>query len=174
MTRPLQNGVGPARPSGLSALLLAVGNGYRAALMVPTEILADQLLTTLSQFLRGLPVKCAMLTSRLSKKERDKTVEAVRRGEVDIVVGTHALLESDVWFPKLKFAVIDEQHRFGVRQRTTLRQKSALLDLLVMTATPIPRTLALALYGDLDVSTLDEMPPNKTTAQTFHARRNRP
>jgi ATP-dependent DNA helicase RecG len=170
MTRLLQGDVGSGKTVvALSALLLAVENGYQGALMVPTEILADQHMATMSQFLKGLPVRCAMLTSRLSKREREKTVEAVRAGEVDIIVGTHALLESDVQFPRLKLAVIDEQHRFGVRQRTTLRQKSALLDLLVMTATPIPRTLALALYGDLDVSTLDEMPPNKRAAQTFHA-----
>ncbi|MBI5625264.1 MAG: ATP-dependent DNA helicase RecG [Elusimicrobia bacterium] len=170
MTRLLQGDVGSGKTVvALSALLLAVENGFQAALMVPTEILADQHMATMTQFLKGLPVRCAMLTSRLSKKEREKTVEAVRRGEADIVVGTHALLEGDVQFPKLKVAVIDEQHRFGVRQLTTLRQKSGLLDLLVMTATPIPRTLALALYGDLDVSTLDEMPPNKTTAQTYLA-----
>ncbi|MBI4676760.1 MAG: ATP-dependent DNA helicase RecG [Elusimicrobia bacterium] len=169
MTRLLQGDVGSGKTVvALSALLLAVENGCQGAFMVPTEILADQHMVTLSQFLKGLPVRCAMLTSRLSKRERDRTIEAVRRGEVAILVGTHALLESDVSFPRLRLAVIDEQHRFGVRQRTTLRQKSALLDLLVMTATPIPRTLALALYGDLDVSTLDEMPPNKSTAQTFH------
>jgi ATP-dependent DNA helicase RecG len=114
-------------------------------------------------------VKTALLSSRLKPKERAATLEAVRRGEVDIIVGTHALLEGDVQFPRLRLAVIDEQHRFGVRQRATLRQKSSLLDLLVMTATPIPRTLALALYGDLDVSTLDELPPGKTTVRTLPA-----
>jgi ATP-dependent DNA helicase RecG len=170
MTRLLQGDVGSGKTVvALSALLLAVENGYQSAFMAPTEILADQHLTTMRAFLRGLPVRTAMLTSRLKPKERESVLAAVRRGEVDILVGTHALLESDVQFPRLRLAVIDEQHRFGVRQRTTLRQKSSLLDLLVMTATPIPRTLALALYGDLDVSTLDEMPPGKTTAKTLHA-----
>ncbi|MBI5211441.1 MAG: ATP-dependent DNA helicase RecG [Elusimicrobia bacterium] len=169
MTRLLQGDVGSGKTVvALSALLLAVENGCQGALMVPTEILADQHMATIGKFLEGLDVKTAMLTSRLSKKEREKTVAAVAAGETDIIVGTHALLEMDVQFPRLRFAVIDEQHRFGVRQRTTLRQKSLLLDLLIMTATPIPRTLALALYGDLDVSTLDEMPPDKTTAHTFH------
>ena len=168
MTRLLQGDVGSGKTVvALSALLLAVENGGQAAFMAPTEILADQHLATMRKFLRGLPVRTAMLTSRLKPKERAATLSAVRRGEVDILVGTHALLESDVQFPRLRLAVIDEQHRFGVRQRATLRQKSSLMDLLVMTATPIPRTLALALYGDLDVSTLDEMPPGKTTARTF-------
>ncbi len=170
MTRLLQGDVGSGKTVvALSALLLAVENGAQGALMVPTEILADQHFTTLRRFLRGLSVKTAMLTSRLSKKEREAVLTRVRTGEVDLLVGTHALLEEDVQFPRLRLAVIDEQHRFGVRQRTSLRQKGSLLDLLVMTATPIPRTLALALYGDLDVSTLDEMPPGKTTARTVRA-----
>ncbi|MBI5239473.1 MAG: ATP-dependent DNA helicase RecG [Elusimicrobia bacterium] len=169
MTRLLQGDVGSGKTVvALAALLLAVENGYQGAFMAPTEILADQHLSTMKGFLKGLPVRAAMLTSRLRPKEREATLAKVRRGEVDILVGTHALLEEDVDFPRLRLAVIDEQHRFGVRQRATLRQKSSLLDLLIMTATPIPRTLALALYGDLDVSTLDELPPGKTTAKTFH------
>ncbi len=170
MTRLLQGDVGSGKTVvALAALLLAVENGYQGAFMAPTEILADQHLATIKGFLKGLGVKAAMLTSRLTKAEREKTLSAVRKGEVDILIGTHALLEEDVQFPRLKLIVIDEQHRFGVRQRNTLRQKGSLLDLLVMTATPIPRTLALALYGDLDVSTLDEMPPGKVTAETAHA-----
>ena len=170
MTRLLQGDVGSGKTVvALSALLLAVENGFQGAFMAPTEILADQHLATMKGFLRDLPVRLAMLTSRLKAKEREQTLAAVRRGEVDILVGTHALLEEDVRFPRLRLAVIDEQHRFGVRQRATLRQKSSILDLLIMTATPIPRTLALALYGDLDVSTLDEMPPGKTTARTVRA-----
>jgi ATP-dependent DNA helicase RecG len=170
MTRLLQGDVGSGKTVvALSALLLAVENGYQGAFMAPTEILADQHLATMKGFLKDLPVRTAMLTSRLKAKERAQTLAALRRGEVDILVGTHALLQEDVQFPRLRLAVIDEQHRFGVRQRATLRQKSSLLDLLVMTATPIPRTLALALYGDLDVSTLDELPPGKTTARTLHA-----
>ncbi len=169
MTRLLQGDVGSGKTVvALAALLLAVENGYQGAFMAPTEILADQHLSTMRGFLKGLPVRTAMLTSRLRPKEREAVLAAVRRGEIDILVGTHALLEGDVQFPRLRLAVIDEQHRFGVRQRATLRQKSSLVDLLIMTATPIPRTLALALYGDLDVSTLDELPPNKTTAKTYH------
>jgi len=127
-------------------------------------------MVTISRFLKGLPVRTALLTSRVPAKEREAILSALRKGEIDILIGTHALLEEDVQFPKLRLAVIDEQHRFGVRQRSTLRQKSSLLDLLIMTATPIPRTLALALYGDLDVSTLDEMPPGKVTAQTVFSK----
>lgn len=170
MTRLLQGDVGSGKTVvALAALLLAVENGAQGAFMAPTEILADQHMTTMARFLKGLPVRVAMLTSRVPPKERDRILQAARRGEVDIVVGTHALLEEDLQFPRLRLAVIDEQHRFGVRQRSTLRQKGSLLDLLVMTATPIPRTLALALYGDLDVSTIDEMPPGKATAETVHA-----
>jgi ATP-dependent DNA helicase RecG len=137
--------------------------------MAPTEILAEQHFGTIAKFLKGLPVRVELLTSRSKGQGREKMLERVRRGEVDILIGTHALLEEDVQFPHLKLVVIDEQHRFGVRQRATLRQKSSLLDLLIMTATPIPRTLALALFGDLDVSTLDQMPPGKVTAETFAA-----
>ena len=170
MTRLLQGDVGSGKTVvALAALLLAVENGYQGAFMAPTEILADQHAQTFASFLKGLPVRTAMLTSRVQARQRQEILSRVRRGEVDILIGTHALLEEDVQFPRLRLAVIDEQHRFGVRQRTTLRQKNLLLDLLVMTATPIPRTLALALYGDLDVSTLDELPPGKATAQTFHA-----
>jgi ATP-dependent DNA helicase RecG len=171
MTRLLQGDVGSGKTVvALSALLLAVENGYQGAFMAPTEILADQHMSTVSRFLKGMPVKTALLTSRVPAKEREAILSAVRQGGIDILVGTHALLEEDVQFPKLKLAVIDEQHRFGVRQRSTLRQKSSLLDLLIMTATPIPRTLALALYGDLDVSTLDEMPPGKVTAETVFSK----
>ncbi|PIR17884.1 MAG: ATP-dependent DNA helicase RecG [Elusimicrobia bacterium CG11_big_fil_rev_8_21_14_0_20_64_6] len=168
MTRLLQGDVGSGKTVvALSALLLAVENGGQAALMAPTEILADQHRATLDRFLKGLPVKVASLTSRVPKKEREKILAAVHAGEIDILVGTHALLEGGVGFPKLRIAVIDEQHRFGVRQRTTLRQKGNLIDLLVMTATPIPRTLALSLYGDLEASTIDEMPPGRTPIKTF-------
>ncbi len=167
MTRLLQGDVGSGKTVvALSALLLAVENGGQGALMAPTEILADQHRATLDRFLKGLPVRVVSLTSRVPKKERAKILERVAAGEVDIVVGTHAVLEDDVRFRDLRLAIVDEQHRFGVRQRTTLRQKGALIDLLVMTATPIPRTLALALYGDLEVSTIDELPPGRTPIKT--------
>ncbi|MBI4059817.1 MAG: ATP-dependent DNA helicase RecG [Elusimicrobia bacterium] len=168
MTRLLQGDVGSGKTVvALSALLLAVENGGQGALMAPTEILADQHRATLDRFLDGLPVRIASLTSRTPKKERARILAAAGAGEVDIVVGTHALLESGVSLPNLRLAVIDEQHRFGVRQRTTLRQKGSLIDLLVMTATPIPRTLALSLYGDLEASTIDEMPPGRAPIKTF-------
>ncbi len=168
MTRLLQGDVGSGKTVvALSALLLAVENGGQGALMAPTEILADQHRATLDRFLKDSPVRVASLTSRVPKKEREKILKAVRAGEIDILVGTHALLEGGIDFPKLRLAVIDEQHRFGVRQRTTLRQKGNLIDLLVMTATPIPRTLALSLYGDLEASTIDEMPPGRTPIKTF-------
>ena len=167
MTRLLQGDVGSGKTVvALSALLLAVENGGQGALMAPTEILADQHRLTLDRILKNLPVRVASLTSRVPKKEREKILEKIAKGEIDIVIGTHAVLEEDVRFKNLKIAVIDEQHRFGVRQRTTLRQKGALIDLLVMTATPIPRTLALALYGDLEVSTIDELPPGRTPIKT--------
>ena len=167
MTRLLQGDVGSGKTVvALSALLLAVENGGQGALMAPTEILAEQHNVTLGRFLKGLPVKVALLTSRVPKKEREKILAQIAEGSIDIVIGTHAILEEDVRFKNLKVAVIDEQHRFGVRQRTTLRQKGSLIDLLVMTATPIPRTLALALYGDLEVSTIDELPPGRTPIKT--------
>lgn len=173
MTRLLQGDVGSGKTVvALSALLLAVENGGQGALMAPTEILADQHRATLDRFLKGLPVRVASLTSRVPKKERAKIVERIAAGEIDIVVGTHAVLEEDVRFKSLRLAIVDEQHRFGVRQRTTLRQKGAQIDLLVMTATPIPRTLALALYGDLEVSTIDEMPPGRTPIKTALAPEN--
>ncbi len=168
MTRLLQGDVGSGKTVvALSALLLAVENGGQGVLMAPTEILADQHRATLDRFLKGLKVRVASLTSRVPKKEREKILTSIRAGEVDIVVGTHALLEGTVNFPRLRLAVIDEQHRFGVRQRTTLRQKGNLIDLLVMTATPIPRTLALSLYGDLEASTIDELPPGRPPIKTF-------
>jgi ATP-dependent DNA helicase RecG len=170
MTRLLQGDVGSGKTVvALSALLLAVENGGQGALMAPTEILAEQHRTTLDRVLKSLPVRVASLTSRVPKKERAKILERIAAGEVDIIVGTHALLEEDVRFKSLRLAVIDEQHRFGVRQRTTLRQKGSLIDLLVMTATPIPRTLALALYGDLEVSTIDELPPGRIPIRTVFA-----
>ena len=170
MTRLLQGDVGSGKTVvALSALLLAVENGGQGALMAPTEILAEQHRATLEKFLRGLPVRVVLLTSRVPRKEREQMLGAIAAGEADIVVGTHALLEEAVRFKSLKLAVIDEQHRFGVRQRATLRQKGSPIDLLVMTATPIPRTLALALYGDLEISTIDEMPPGRARVATARA-----
>ncbi len=168
MSRLLQGDVGSGKTAvAISAILLAVENGAQAALMAPSEILAEQHFATLSRLLSGLPVKIQILTSRLGSKERREALQKIKGGEVHITVGTHALLEENVVFKNLRLAVIDEQHRFGVRQRATLKRKGSLIDLLVMTATPIPRTLSLALYGDLDVSTLDQMPPGRIPPKTF-------
>ncbi|MFH1619506.1 MAG: ATP-dependent DNA helicase RecG, partial [bacterium] len=170
MTRLLQGDVGSGKTVvALSALLLAVENGFQGVFMAPTEILAEQHLITLTRFLKNLPVRFELLTSRVRPATRKKILEKTAAGEVDILVGTHALLEESVKFSKLKMAVIDEQHRFGVRQRTVLRQKADNpVDLLIMTATPIPRTLSLSLYGDLDVSILDQLPPGRRPVRTFH------
>ncbi|OGS04626.1 MAG: ATP-dependent DNA helicase RecG [Elusimicrobia bacterium RIFCSPLOWO2_12_FULL_59_9] len=170
MTRLLQGDVGSGKTVvALSALLLAVENGHQGALMAPTEVLAEQHYITLTRLLRGIGVKVGILTSRAAAAQRQKRLKEIAAGKIDIVVGTHAILEKEVQFPQLSMAVIDEQHRFGVRQRALLRNKGNLLDLLVMTATPIPRTLALSLYGDLDVSTLTEMPPGRIPVETIHA-----
>ena len=170
MTRLLQGDVGSGKTLvALAALLLAVENGGQGVLMAPTEVLAEQHMRTAERLLGKLPLKVALLTGRVTGKKREKLLEQVRRGEIDILVGTHALLEAEVAPPRLRLAVIDEQHRFGVRQRATLRQKGSLVDLLIMTATPIPRTLALSLYGDLDVSTIDEMPQGRVRIETVRA-----
>ncbi|MDE2039075.1 MAG: ATP-dependent DNA helicase RecG [Elusimicrobia bacterium] len=169
MTRLLQGDVGSGKTVvALAALLLAVENGHQGALMAPTEVLAEQHLATARRMLRGLPARVALLTSRVTGAKRKAVLAQLARGEIDLVIGTHALLETGVALPRLRLAVIDEQHRFGVRQRATLRQKGGpLIDLLIMTATPIPRTLALSLYGDLDVSTIDELPPGKARVETL-------
>ncbi|MFA6092417.1 MAG: ATP-dependent DNA helicase RecG [Elusimicrobiota bacterium] len=169
MTRLLQGDVGSGKTVvALSALLLAVENGYQGAFMAPTEILAEQHFWTIRRFLKDLPVGVEVLSSRVGAARRKKILAGLSSGDISLVVGTHSLLEGGVSIPKLKLAVIDEQHRFGVRQRATLRQKGPSIDLLLMTATPIPRTLSLALYGDLDVSTLDEMPPGRRYPTTRH------
>jgi ATP-dependent DNA helicase RecG len=167
MTRLLQGDVGSGKTVvAFSALLLAAENGLQGAFMAPTEILAEQHYRTLTQLAEGLPIKIALLTAGIKPKEKAATISGIKRGEITIVIGTHALLEENVFFRNLGAIVIDEQHRFGVRQRATLRRKGSLVDLLILTATPIPRTLALALYGDLDTSIIDEMPPGKARAKT--------
>ena len=169
MTRLLQGDVGSGKTVvAIAALLLAVENGYQGAFMAPTEILAGQHYWTFQKFLGDLPVRVELLTSSVPKKKRERLLAQAKTGEIDVLIGTHALLGDTVTFKNLRLAIIDEQHRFGVRQRTTLRQKGPPLDLLLMTATPIPRTLSLALYGDLDVSTIDEMPPGRVPAKTSH------
>jgi len=167
MTRLLQGDVGSGKTVvALSALLLAAENGWQGVFMAPTEILAEQHYLTLCKFLKNIPVKFELLLGRTKASERRKILERLQSGETSIAIGTHALLEEDVVFKNLSFVVIDEQHRFGVRQRALLRQKSASADLLIMTATPIPRTLALSLYGDLDVSIIDTLPPGRLPIET--------
>jgi ATP-dependent DNA helicase RecG len=167
MNRLLQGDVGSGKTIvALTAMLIAVENGYQAVFMAPTEILAEQHHRTLSSFLQGLPVNIRLLIGGQRKKLRRDILEDVQRGSANIVVGTHALLEETVEFSKLGLVVIDEQHRFGVLQRAELRQKGSNPDVMVMTATPIPRSLALTLYGDLDVSVLDEMPADRRPVKT--------
>ena len=147
MNRLLQGDVGSGKTVvALCAMLLAVENGYQAALMAPTEILAEQHFLTFKRMLKGLPVKVAILTSSTKAAAKKKILQDLAEGKIDILVGTHAVIQDGVQFHNLRLAVIDEQHRFGVKQRSKLKEKTAKLDLLTMTATPIPRTLALAFY----------------------------
>ena len=167
MNRLLQGDVGSGKTVvALCAMLLAVENSYQAALMAPTEILAEQHFLTFKRLLAGLNVNLAVLTSSTKAAAKKKILKELAEGKIDILVGTHAVIQDGVSFRNLRLAVIDEQHRFGVKQRSRLKEKTAKLDLLTMTATPIPRTLALAFYGDLDVSTLNELPPGRQPIQT--------
>jgi ATP-dependent DNA helicase RecG len=167
MNRLLQGDVGSGKTIvAIQAAILAIENGYQVALMAPTEILATQHYLYTRALLQSLPYKIDLLIS--ARKAADKTdlKERMGKGEINLVVGTHALLEEDVAFSKLGLVVVDEQHRFGVLQRFGLIRKAVIPHVLVMTATPIPRTLALTLYGDLDFSVIDELPPNRTPIET--------
>ena len=170
MNRLLQGDVGSGKTLvALMAMLLAIDNGYQACLMAPTEILAEQHLQTLRGFLGNLPVRVELLTGIVKGKRRKEVLDALLSGQVNILVGTHAVLEDNVLFHRLGMAVIDEQHRFGVAQRAKLWGKSENPPhVLVMTATPIPRTLAMTIYGDLDVSIIDELPPGRKPIRTVH------
>lgn len=170
MNRLLQGDVGSGKTLvALMSMLLAVDNGYQACMMAPTEILARQHFATIGRMIDGLPVRVAILTGASKARERREALEGIAAGEVDILIGTHALIEDRVQFANLGFVVIDEQHRFGVEQRARLWTKNAQPPhILVMTATPIPRTLAMTLYGDLDVSVIDELPPGRRPIKTFH------
>jgi len=162
MNRLLQGDVGCGKTVvALYAMVVAVQSGYQAAIMAPTEILANQHFNKIKSFVDDIGIDVCLLTGS-ENKLRNETIEKLNEGKPLIIVGTHALLEAPVKFGRLGLVVIDEQQRFGVEQRLTLRRKSEKLDLLVMTATPIPRTLALTLYGDLDRSVIDEMPPGRT------------
>jgi ATP-dependent DNA helicase RecG len=167
MNRLLQGDVGSGKTAvALSAARLAIEDGYQAALMAPTEILAEQHHRSLAAMLKGTGVHVELLTGSLGAKERNFAERVVRTGTAQLVVGTHALAEEATQFHRLGLVIIDEQHRFGVLTRQRLMTKGARPDTLVMTATPIPRTLALTLYGDLDVSVLDELPPGRTPIAT--------
>src|SRR5204862_135274 len=167
MHRLLQGDVGSGKTVVAAlAVLTAVEAGYQAAVMAPTEILAEQHFMTFRQLLAPLGVDVSLLTSSLAPRERTARRAALAAGELPVVVGTHALVQEGVALRRLGLAVVDEQHRFGVQQRARLREKGEHPDLLVMTATPIPRTLALTLYGDLDVSVLDELPPGRRPVVT--------
>ncbi len=170
MNRLLQGDVGSGKTLvALLSMLLAVDNHCQACMMAPTEILATQHYATVTGFLKDMDVKVALLTGSTKKKERNKILPAIASGEIQIVIGTHALIEETVVFSSLGLAIIDEQHRFGVEQRSRLWTKNAVVPhVLVMTATPIPRTLAMTLYGDLDVSVIDELPPGRKPIQTVH------
>ncbi|MBI4124966.1 MAG: ATP-dependent DNA helicase RecG [Deltaproteobacteria bacterium] len=167
MNRLLQGDVGSGKTVvALAACLQAIANGYQAALMAPTEILAAQHFQTVSKFLAPLNIPVGLITSGIKGKERENLYRAVAQGETPLVVGTHALIQDELTFAKLGIAVVDEQHRFGVLQRQALHKKGPSPDILVMTATPIPRTLALTAYGDLDVSVIREMPKGRKKIAT--------
>jgi ATP-dependent DNA helicase RecG len=168
LNRLLQGDVGSGKTVvALIAILIAVENGYQAVFMAPTEILAEQHYKTLRAMLKGVPVNIRLLVGGQRSRLRRDVLDDVHRGTAQIVVGTHALFEKGVEFANLGFVVIDEQHRFGVMQRASIRKKGDNPDVLVMTATPIPRTLSLTLYGDLDVSIIDEMPKDRKPIKTL-------
>ena len=170
MNRLLQGDVGSGKTMvALLAALIAIDNGFQVCLMAPTEILAEQHLETLKGFLQDMPVGVSLLTGNVKGAARKRVLADVANGDVHILVGTHALIEPKVVFHNLGLAIIDEQHRFGVKQRAKLWDKNVRPPhILVMTATPIPRTLAMTVYGDLDVSVIDELPPGRKPVQTLH------
>lgn len=167
MRRLLQGDVGSGKTAvAVAALLTAVESGGQGAIMAPTEVLAEQHFISFSKDLEDLPVKVVLLTGSQGAKERRENLAAVASGGAHIVIGTHALIQKGVEFDDLSLVVVDEQHRFGVAQRTTIKEKGTTPDTLVMTATPIPRTLSLTLYGDLEVSVIDELPPGRKPVET--------
>jgi ATP-dependent DNA helicase RecG len=170
MNRLLQGDVGSGKTIvSLMSMLMALDNNYQACLMAPTEILAQQHYNTISRLLKNMPVTCVLLTGSTKGKLRKEIFEGLNNGSIQIIIGTHALLEDPVKFKNLGLVVIDEQHRFGVAQRAALQRKNTQPPhVLVMSATPIPRTLAMTLYGDLDTSVIDELPPGRKPIQTVH------
>jgi len=168
MNRLLQGDVGSGKTVvALSAMIMAVESGYQAAIMAPTEVLARQHFKTVSLFLHSVPIKIHLLTGNTKTKERKEILKSLSEGEPQIIIGTHALIQKKVEIPKLGVAIIDEQHKFGVMQRNKLRDQAEQTDVLVMTATPIPRSLALTVYGDLTISVLDELPEGRKPIKTY-------
>ena len=173
MNRLLQGDVGSGKTVvAMCGAYKAVKSGYQAAIMAPTAILATQHLENFKGILENLGIRCELLISGITKKKKEDILERLKNGEIDILIGTHALIEDNVIFKNLGLVVTDEQHRFGVKQRTKIAEKGENPDVLVMTATPIPRTLALILYGDLDISIIDELPPNRKKIETFAVNKN--
>ncbi len=168
MNRLVQGDVGSGKTAvAMIAAYIAVNNGYQVALMAPTDVLATQHFHSLEKIFTPLGIKCSLLTSSLKKKEKQEVYTLLEKGEINIITGTHALIQEAVNFKSLGLVITDEQHRFGVRQRAVLTEKGDNPHALVMTATPIPRTLALILYGDLDISIIDELPPGREPVDTF-------
>ncbi len=168
MNRLLQGDVGSGKTViALTAAYKAVKSGYQATIMAPTAILATQHLESFNEILKDTGIRSELLISGITKKKKEDILQRLANGEIDILIGTHAILEENVVFKNLGLVVTDEQHRFGVRQRSIIAQKGENPDVLVMTATPIPRTLALILYGDLDISIIDELPPNRKKIETY-------
>ena len=168
MNRLLQGDVGSGKTIvSIIAAYKAVKSGYQAAIMAPTSILASQHLESFTEVLEKYNIKCELLISSITKKKKEEILERLQNGDIDVLIGTHAILEDNVIFKNLGLVVTDEQHRFGVRQRGKIAAKGKNPDVLVMTATPIPRTLAIILYGDLDISVIDELPPNRKKIETY-------
>lgn len=172
MNRLLQGDVGSGKTVVAEiATYKCVKSGYQAVIMAPTAILAKQHLDSFTEILGKYGIRCDLLTSGLTKKKKENLLERLKNGEIDVLIGTHAVFEDNVEFKNLGLVVTDEQHRFGVRQRAKLVKKGESPDVLVMTATPIPRTLAIILYGDLDISIIDELPPNRKKVETYAVRK---
>ena len=173
MNRLLQGDVGSGKTVvAMCSAYKAVKSGYQAAIMAPTAILANQHLENFKNILGKFDIKMELLISGITKKKKEDILQRLENGEIDIIIGTHALIEDNVKFKNLGLVVTDEQHRFGVKQRSKIASKGNNPDVLVMTATPIPRTLALILYGDLDISIIDELPPNRKKIETFAVNKN--
>ncbi len=173
MNRLLQGDVGSGKTVvAMIAAYKAVKSGYQAAVMAPTTILAGQHIENFNKILAKFGIRCELLVSSLTKKQKERVLDKLKNGEIDIIIGTHALLQDNVEFKNLGLVITDEQHRFGVKQRSTIAGKGNNPDILVMTATPIPRTLAIIVYGDLDISIIDELPPNRKKIDTLAVKDN--